>query len=200
MVAACGAGDAGSGGVASLDDSPSAAPASDEVDGQEADATEDPAGLTEEEALLAFAECMRENGVDMEDPTVDAEGNIQFGRLRGEEPSLLTEDDLDARRAARDACSDQLAGAGPGFREADRTEIQDNLLAFAQCMRENGYEEMADPDFSNAGPGGGPVELGEVDPTDPDFQAAEEACSEILAGFGPGGGRGPGGGPGGAGG
>ena len=29
-------------------------------------------------AVLAFAACMRDNGVDMEDPTVDADGNIRL--------------------------------------------------------------------------------------------------------------------------
>ena len=65
-------------------------------------------------------------------------------------------------------------------------------------MRDNGYEEMPDPDLSSFGTpgqgGGGP--FGQLDRDDPDFIAASEECQDILAGFQ----RGPGGGGGGRGG
>ena len=59
-------------------------------------------------------------------------------------------------------------------------------------MRENGYE-MDDPDLSSftlggegqGGEGDGQIAgpFGEIDPDDPAFQAAFEACQDVLAGF-----------------
>lgn len=155
-----------------------------------------------EEALLAFAACMRDNGVDVEDPTLSADGGIEF-QFRGAGPQ---DDgfDREAARSARDACAAQLDGVTLGLGRGDRTEIQDDLLAYAACMRDNGYA-MNDPDFSNLGPGAagpdgeprfaGP--FGELDPDDPVFIAAHEVCGEGLSGFGAGGPGGRGGGIGG---
>ena len=88
-------------------------------------------------------------------------------------------------------CPETIEGASLGRRgdDFDATAFQDTLLEFAACMRDNGYD-MPDPDFSNSGGGpgtGGGGPFGEVDRSDPDFIAAEEACGDIMAGF-----RGPG--------
>lgn len=187
LVAACGGAADANEGVASLNDSSFL----DSVESA-------PAALTEEEALLAFTQCLRDNGVDVEDPTVDADGNLRLtrpnspGQAEGQGPG-------EEFRGAREACSDLLAGVTLGFQDLDQTELQDQLLEFAVCMRDNGYEQMPDPDLSGFGtPGqGGRGVFGEIDRDDPDFQAAQEACEDILAGLprGPGGG-GRGGGPG----
>ena len=184
LVAACGE-DASMEGVASLSDMTTTITAAEEA--------EEP---TQEEALLAFTACLRENGIDVEDPTVDADGNVQLvppGRQEGRDEPGGNE----GFRQARDACADLLAGAVLGFGGGvDRTELEDDLVEFAECMRDNGYD-MPDPDFSAFGPGagGGGGPFAGVDPEDPTFQTASEACTDILAGFGPrpGGGR-PGGG------
>ena len=91
-----------------------------------------------------------------------------------------------------DACAEQLEGVVLGFggRDFDPTELEDTMVEYAACMRENGYD-MDDPDFSSFGPGtnGEPGEGGpggpfrEIDPEDPDFVAANEACGEILGGL-----------------
>ena len=71
LAAACS--DAAADSVAFLDSTTTLAPASDE----ESDATD-------EEALLAFATCMRDNGIeDFEDPTIDSDGRLQFGPGEG---------------------------------------------------------------------------------------------------------------------
>lgn len=135
-----------------------------------------------EQARLDFAACMRDQGLDFPDPTVDSAGNISFERPRGDGPPDAEE--RAARREAFSACGDLLAGTTLGFRGSDRTDLEDRLVEFAACVRDNGYD-MPDPDFSNSGPGARP--LGEVDRTDPDFRKAQEACRDVLAGFGPGG-------------
>ena len=146
--------------------------------------------LSEEEAMLAFAQCMRDNGIDMEDPTVDAEGNLRFGPpADNAEPRAVRSQD--GFEAAFGNCESFLAAAGGGrFSAEDRSEIEDRILEFAQCMRDNGFD-MPDPDFGSEGGRGFGLE---IDPDDPSFAAAQEACEDILGGFGPGGRGGRGGG------
>ena len=183
IAASCG-GDGAAAGVASLEGTDSTvAPAEDNR------AIEDAADADLEQAMFAFASCMRTNGVEIEDPTVDADGNLQFGGLRTQGGNA----DREAIRAGMEACEDHLEGVvlGRGG-DLDPTELQDTLLEFAVCMRENGYD-MPDPDFSNAGPGGGdePAQgggpFGRIDFDDPDFVTAQEACQDVLGDI-----RGPG--------
>ena len=49
------------------------------------------------------------------------------------------------------------------------------MREFAQCMRDNGVEEFADPEADQGGMRITP-EIAE----DPDFEAAQEACQDIL--------------------
>ena len=175
LMAAC-SGDDAEDGVASLDTADTVAETSE----TQADST---AEVDQEHAMLDFAACMRENGIEMSDPSVDADGNVKFGSLR----SLVAgEVDQEAMEAAREVCIGGLEGVGLTFREnKDRTVEQDAFLTFAICMRDNGFD-MPDPDFSNTGPGGdGKGPFGEMDLEDPDFQAAMEPCRQYLAGTGP---------------
>lgn len=133
----------------------------------------------DEEILLEFAACMRDNGADdFEDPTFDANGVPQFN-LRGGG----SETDRDIMEKAFDACQDHLEGLAFGPGSIDLTEVEDTLVEFAGCMRDNGYD-MPDPDLSSftsrgEGGGGGPFG-GQVDPTDPDFISAMEQCESIF--------------------
>lgn len=143
---------------------------------------ESPSAKDQEKAMLAFAQCMRERGVDMPDPTVDEDGNLGF---RGEGHEEAGRED---RAEARDACSEEVEGFTQLFDHDDSTESQDQLLAYAACMRENGID-MPDPDFSG-GPGEGFQGFHEsVDRDDPDVRKADGICrEEVFQGQGPGGG------------
>lgn len=150
--------------------------------GAEAAAPED-----SEDAFLAFAECMRENGVDMPDPEPGEEGIVMLA------PSENVNEEK--QRAAEEACNHLLPDLGAPSEE-DQTDMEDALLGFAQCMRDHGVD-MPDPQFDTTGDGEFSIGLGEeggrapaIDPEDPDFQAAQEACGDLLPGFGeaPGGG------------
>ena len=184
LLAACSG--SNDGGVASLESVDDIAGIVEDDGGAEID----------EEAILAFAACMRENGVeDFDDPDFNADGSLSFGgELR------QSDTDQETMRAAFEACQSHLEGLAFGRGSVDFTEIEDRLVEFASCMRENGFD-MPDPDFSNFGtpgqdgPGGGPFG-DEIDPEDPAFQSALEACEDIFEGFrvgGPGAGRGAGG-------
>ena len=182
-ASACGGG-ASSAEVASIQDVVTTdAPASAASELTEQEATE--------QAFLEFARCMRDEGVDMSDPTVDADGNVIPARpnFEGGEGSF----DREAIQSAREVCGDVLEGATLGFDRVDDTDFQDQALAYAQCMRDNGID-MPDPDFSSTGggPGRGLFGGAEIDRDDPAFHAAEDVCQEQIPGFvrGPGGGAG----------
>ncbi len=170
VVAACsGSSDEG---VASLSDTETTV-AQDVSDGPSAD---------DEEILLEFAACMRENGVeDFEDPSIDENGVPEF-RLRGGGSGGA--EDREAMEAAFEACQSHLEGLAFGPGSIDITEVEDTLVEFAACMRDNGFD-MPDPDLSSfgnrdeGGPGGGPFG-GAIDPDDPDFISAMEECEHIF--------------------
>lgn len=147
------------------------------------------AGTEDAEAeMQKWAECMRENGVDIPDPTVDEDGGFQIERRVDSEDSpqagaVRLGDDFEK---AITECGDppRIAGAGPS--EEDLEEMQENALKLSQCMRDQGIGDFPDPDFSRSGPGagagarvtvGGPFGGG-VDMEDPEVQAAFEKCAE----------------------
>jgi len=165
VLAAC-SGGASPSGVASLQ-SPGAG---------ETDPSASPsASLDPETARLEFARCMRENGIDLPDPgSGGASGPITIG---GNGP------DVEKMQDAMDACQEFLGDAMGAPAEID-PEMQDKMLEFARCMRENGVD-FADPEFSG---GGGRIQIGGpggIDPSSDEFQAAQEACQSILGDLGP---------------
>lgn len=168
VVAACGADDGGE--VATLETVPATTVT-----------TLAPEDIDTELALLEFTACLRENGIDIADPVIGPDGLPSFS----EPPDLsqVTSDDLANAQAA---CAEELRSVTLGFIGTDLTGLQDTLLEYARCMRENGYE-LADPDFSSIGQGfQGP--FGEdVDLDDPDFIAADAECSYLIEDLGIGG-------------
>ncbi|MCP2637197.1 hypothetical protein K0817_011570 [Microbacterium sp. HD4P20] len=95
------------------------------------DSEQTPSFSTDEEFQLAFAECMREQGIDMPDPGSDG-AHIEAGSGDG-----FTE--------AAEVCLDEL-GAPPsgsgGARPSD--EQHEIFLEMAQCFRDNGLD-VPDP-------------------------------------------------------
>jgi hypothetical protein len=198
--AANGNGDTGTGQeVATLDES--AASGSADGAGASPEASVDP-----QEALLAFAACMREHGVDMPDPVFESsgDGKVQFGvRIGGTAaigedgetgPDRESAPDQETLEAAHEACQEHLAGVvGPdGPRGEMSPEEQEQFLAFAKCMREHGVD-MPDPQFGTGGGMvmiGGPAASGEPPkiPDEETLQAAQDACQDLLPGGGEGGG------------
>jgi hypothetical protein len=141
---------------------------------------------------------MRDNGIDMPDPeVVDDGGGGQVGmafKVGGDGGSI----DKEEFRAADAACRHHLADVIDDKSTGGLSpEDEDRLLQFARCMREHGID-MPDPQSGgmivNEEGGDG----SKIDPNDPDFQAAQEACGGLLPGKiqvgGPGSGTAPGGG------
>lgn len=125
------------------------------------------APLSDEEQAQAFTQCMRDNGIDMPDP--DPNGGGGLAQLRG------SDIDREQLMAALEACRDLMPGDLAQRRQDPA--MQEQLREFAQCMRDNGID-VPDPDPN----GGFVIGGGEIDPDDPEFQAALEACQEFLGG------------------
>jgi hypothetical protein len=107
-----------------------------------------------EQQALAFAQCMRDNGVDFPDPTVDAQGNLTFeGAFQQSQGGGFDPGDTSFRDAMT-ACQDLMQGlvlgggqAGGGF---DSTAMQDAMLAYTQCLRDQGLD-VGDITFDGPG-------------------------------------------------
>ena len=185
--------------VASLDDT--------EVvpDAQDATST-----LDADEAALEFSACLREQGLDVPDIGVDADGNVDV------RDALDAIDRSDGSfRDAMDSCADILAdiGFGGGARGGgglgDNVEIQDALVELTDCMRDQGFDEATELTLGQPGGGQdgdgagqppadgqrgqgerqGPGQGGQttrfitqmgLDPEDPAVVAAMEVCAPIL--------------------
>jgi hypothetical protein len=137
------------------------------------------AGGNTQDRAVKFAQCMRQNGVPMEDPV---DGRIMM-RNNGNIPRETFE-------KAQQACRQYQPQAQPGSRQA--RDAEERGRKFAECMRKNGVEKFPDPQ-----PGQQGIRIDRNLAEDPDFEKAQQACQEVLGG-GPGGGPG-GGGPGGGG-
>lgn len=119
------------------------------------DATATTVSVDAEEALLEYAACMRENGVDMQDPTVDADGNVQGGFG----PELGIDPGSEEFRVAQEACGDLLEGVtlGGGPRgDIDMTAVQDAMNSFTDCLRDEGLDvdDVEMPQPGERGPNG----------------------------------------------
>lgn len=124
-------------------------------------------------ALLEFAACMREHGVDMPDPEFTGDGGLRM-RLLGSVATLRQDPDFDA---AREACGRVLEGVTRDVDPARLVELQEQLLAYAACMREHGVD-MPDPALGGAGPAAVPT----WDAGDPAAQQAHEDCGHLVGG------------------
>jgi len=166
LVGACSAGTTQEPGIATL------ATQSPDAAGAAAAPTVRPSLSPEdrEEALLAFAACMRENGVDMPDPEFGLDGKANMGTLFGD----LDQDDAKVQ-AATAACDSLLPSslADDPVLQAERQEV---LIEFAACMRDNGVQ-MDDP-VAGGGPGRGPMAT--LDQNDPTVAAGLEVCRPLL--------------------
>ncbi len=140
---------------------------------------EAPEPATQEDVFLMFAQCLRDEGLDVDDPDFSA-GRGPGGFLRG-----IDRDDP-AVQAALDTCRPLIESARPELSSEEQAELQDSLVAFTTCLRGQGLD-VEDPDFSGGGLGGGPGRGGflrGIDPEDPDTQAAIEHCRDEIPEFG----------------
>ncbi|MFB4267401.1 hypothetical protein [Nonomuraea sp. GTA35] len=157
VLTGCGSGDGGGSDVASVTGTGTGSQAAS------AKPSEDPQAKG-----LKFAQCMRENGIDMPDPDPDGRVMMKFDKNTPQEKV----------QAAQEACK-QYAPSGTRQGGGDPKQAE-NMRKLAQCMRDNGVEAYPDPEgnMMRITP-----EVGE----DPDFKAAQEKCQKESAEAGMGG-------------
>lgn len=119
------------------------------------------ASLVNQADLVAFAQCVRENGMpDFKDPA----------------PDVAMDEAVDfnspAFKKAAEACKDVMPT--PFLRNnGDENWSAADKRAYAACMRSNGAPSFPDPDTS------GGFKLDDDDhPDTPQFKKAEEACQQ----------------------
>lgn len=122
-------------------------------------------------AQLAYAECMRSHGdTNFPDPSTHggyASASKGANAINTASPQFIS---------ANKACS-RLLPAGPG--KAQNEQRMAALVRYAACMRSHGIADFPDP-----GPNGS-LQLsgqGDLSPSDPKFQAAQEACKSLQPG------------------
>jgi hypothetical protein len=127
---------------------------------------------------LAYSRCMRAHGIkDFPDP--NSSGGIAIQGHPG--------DDLDPNgarfRAADQAC--KLLLPAPPTSGAGQAKAAAAMLRYARCMRAHGIADFPDPKGNgelalNGKPGG------DLDPNNPQFKSANNACKSLLLGGGAG--------------
>ncbi|GAA3446674.1 hypothetical protein [Planomonospora venezuelensis] len=118
-----------------------------------------------QEAQLKFAQCMREHGVDMEDP--DGSGRVRIKAGPGDQAETEK-----AMKECQPLMENAVKDRGP-----QSPQDRDRMLKYAQCMREHGVD-MPDP-----GPDGR-MQLRLTPGNEQKLEEAEEACREFAPGAG----------------
>jgi len=126
--------------------------------------------LDDEAKMMAFVQCMRDEGIEFLDPTVDSEGNVQRPELA--EGVEVTREELGA---AYEACAEHLEGLTLEREREDVSEQVDYFVAIATCLRDKGYD-VDDPTAETLDQWGADFRV-EFDWDDPEAMAAYEECS-----------------------
>jgi len=125
--------------------------------------------LDDEARMMEFAQCLRNEGMQITDPIVDSDGNIQM-------PELVEGATASKKEwvAAYDVCGEIIRNITFEKKKLNRSEQVDEFVEMAACMRDEGFD-VEDPtvetldiwltDFKNL-----------FDWDDPDAEAIFEAC------------------------
>jgi hypothetical protein len=124
----------------------------------------------DEAKVMAFVQCMRDEGIEFKDPVVDSDGNVQRPELV--EGVAVSREELGA---AYEVCGKHLEGLTLGRERQDVSERVDELVALATCLRDKGYD-VDDPTAETLDQWGADFRV-EFDWDDPKAKAAYEACS-----------------------
>jgi len=141
--------------------------------------------------MVAYSQCMRSHGVaEFPEPS---EGHVVIhssdhnGHVSGVNPQSAQ------FQAASKACAKLAPNGGKPPSPAVQAKLQEQALQFSQCMRTHGVPGFPDPEFSGGGVGirigGGKNSAQRIDPSSPQFKAAQKACQSLMPGpkGGPGG-------------
>ncbi|HEX6493458.1 MAG TPA: hypothetical protein VF112_08085 [Candidatus Dormibacteraeota bacterium] len=132
------------------------------------------------DAGLKFAQCMRSHGIDVPDPSTSGNGGAVQFHIGGSGGGGGINPDSTTFQQAQSACQKYLPNGGR-LTPQQQQQAQQNALQYAQCMRAHGVD-VPDPSTRD---GGVMFSLGgSINPDDPAFQSAQQACSSKLGGIG----------------
>jgi hypothetical protein len=121
--------------------------------------TERPRPVDPDAQALVFADCLRDNGVDMPDPAPGQQG------LADAFQSVARKYDRRTLQTAVAACQDRMPQYAQEQQHEDGWQLE-----LAECLREQGLDVSDDP-FEDAHQGR--IDVGE-------FSAAMEVCRDVL--------------------
>ena len=108
--------------------------------------------------MVKFAQCMRDNGVDMPDPKQDDKGGVMIEAAPGDSGPI----DEEKMKTAHEACKKHLPNGGDGGEfKPPSPEEQDKIRQQAKCMRDKGHN-WPDPEF-DANAKGQAIEMPDMD-------------------------------------
>ncbi len=87
--------------------------------------------------MVKFAQCMRDNGIDMPDPETSEDGGVRM-------QAMPADGDTEKMDAAHNACKQYLPNGGEP--KPMSPEDQDKIRKQAKCMRDKGHN-WPDPNF-----------------------------------------------------
>ena len=138
----------------------------------------------DEEITTGFTRCMRDEGFSVPDPKLNADGTVDTVALRESvlsDPKFNWQDPKTQQILQK--CLPLLQGATFAQEETaeEQVEFQDNLLKFAECLRQDGVQ-VSDPDFS----GGTRQAIGSmfqgIDTQEPAIQESIATCRQVYFG------------------
>jgi hypothetical protein len=130
-----------------------------------------------EAAALKFSRCMREHGIDMPDPKISSDGGQVL--IAGAKGKAKFNPESPAFKNAQKACQKYMDALRPNLTPAQQQEAQQQVLKTLRCMRQHGV------DIPDSAASGGGLKIGPdtgVNPRDPAFQRAQEACMKGARG------------------
>ncbi len=181
LVVACSGSGKSDSGVAQIDESQPVDIQTKSKSGS--DGGVDTADLTDEEITTRFTACFRDHGFNIPDPEINADGTVDLGALK---QSIAQDPKNEARsKKAYDDCLPLLEGANFAKKGSpeDEIELQDNLLIFAKCLRDNGID-VPDPGSSDDSRGGMKSFLADLKGADSRVQKGIDECNELVFGAG----------------
>lgn len=142
-----------------------------------------------QDAMLEYAACMREHGVDMPDPKMSSDGGMSISVQAGTATAAGGDaNDADEADKANEACGhimDDVMGEPEPMSPEEQAKFRDEQLAYAKCMRDNGVD-MPDPEIDFDGGKtkinmSSPSDGGQrIDPNSETFKTASTACESKL--------------------
>jgi len=136
-----------------------------------------PAHGSARQSELAFSRCMRAHGIsDFPDPS--SHGGIALNGGPGSDLNPSSP----LYQAANNACK-PLLPPQKALSPAQQAAARAQALAYARCMRAHGISDFPDPN-AQGGIALSPQPGGDLEPNNPRFQAANQACQHYQPGKG----------------